>query len=179
MPIGSWSAYQKVIQGVLATNPSSVLDIGIGFGMNGCGVRNWLDQGYGFKTRLVGIEAFKDYKNPAWGVYDKVHIGDVRQVLPKLGEKFDLIIMTDVLEHFTKEDGARLLQELKSYATKAIIISTPAVWIEQGDVYGNEYERHRSLWKVWDFQDLGYGIVMDGRPDIYGHRMIVADFIVR
>jgi 2-polyprenyl-3-methyl-5-hydroxy-6-metoxy-1,4-benzoquinol methylase len=179
MPIGSWSAFQRIIQGSLATNPASVLDLGIGFGMNGCGIRNWLDMGYNFKTRLVGIEGFKKYKNPAWGVYDKIIIGDIRKEIHNLDESFDLILMTDVIEHFTMEEGKQLLIELRGMAKKAVIISTPAIFFEQGAAYGNDFEIHKSLWRLNDFQQLGYGIVMNGNADMYGHRMIVADYIVR
>jgi 2-polyprenyl-3-methyl-5-hydroxy-6-metoxy-1,4-benzoquinol methylase len=176
MPIGSWSAYQRVIQGILATNPSSVLDIGIGFGMNGCGIRNWLDLGVDFKTKLVGIEAFPHYRNPAWALYDDVILGDVTKIIDTVGD-FDLIVITDVIEHFDKEDGIKLLEKLKTKCRKGVIVSTPSVWIEQGDAYGNVYETHRSLWTVKDFKDLGYGIVWDGRKDEYGHMMLIADYI--
>lgn len=176
MPIGSWSAFTKVIQGTLATNPSSILDIGVGFGMNGCGIRNWLDLGVNFKTRLVGIEAFPHYKNPAWGLYDRVIEGDVLQVIDSL-DKFDLILMTDVIEHFTKEQGLMLLAKLKEKCNKGVIVSTPSIWIEQGAAYGNEYETHRSLWSVSDFRGVGYGIIHDGSLDEYGHMMLIADYI--
>ena len=177
MPIGSWSAYQRVIQGTLATNPKSILDIGIGFGMNGCGVRNWLDLGVKpFKTKLVGIEAFPQYKNPAWGLYDKVIEGDVLEIIDTL-ESFDLILMTDVIEHFSKEQGMMLLAKLKDKCNKSVIVSTPSIWIEQGDAYGNKYETHKSLWTVADFRRLGFGIIWDGRPDQYGHMMLIADYL--
>lgn len=176
MPIGSWSAYTVIIKGVLATNPKSVLDIGIGFGMNGCGVRNWLDLGIQFQTRLTGIEAFPHYRNPAWDLYDRVIIGDATKIIDTL-EDFDLIIMTDVIEHFEKDDGIIFLEKLKLKCLKGVIISTPGIWIEQGDAYGNSYERHRSLWTPADFTALGFGIVMDGSLDDNGHMMIVADYI--
>lgn len=176
MPIGSWSAYTQIIKGILATNPDSVLDIGVGFGMNGCGVRNWLDLGVKFKTRLIGIEAFPKYMNPAWDLYDRVIIGDALQIIDTL-EDFDLILMTDVIEHFEKDAGIILLEKLKGKCRKGVIVSTPGLWIEQGDAYGNAYETHRSLWTAEDFTAQGFGIVMDGSLDDNGHMMIVADYI--
>lgn len=177
MPIGSWSAYTQVIRGMLATNPTSVLDLGIGFGMNGAAVRNWLDLGVKpFLTKLVGVEAWNDYKNPTWDLYDEVIIGDLVQVVNRLPD-FDMIIMTDVIEHLPKGVGLELLDKLKSKANKSVLVSTPGVWIEQGAAYGNEYETHRSMWTCSDFIDKGYGIVDDGKGDAYGHMMIVADYI--
>ena len=177
MPIGSFSAFGKVIQGVLASNPKSVLDLGIGFGMNGAGVRNWLDLGVEpFKTKLVGVEVFENYWNATWDLYDKVHITDIVSYLAAC-DKFDTIIMTDVIEHFTKEEGVKVLEMMKEVCNVSCIVSTPAIWIEQGAAYGNEHETHRSIWTIEDFKEVGFGIVMDGEVDNYGHRMIVADYI--
>jgi hypothetical protein len=176
MPIGSWSAFQQIVRGTLATNPKSVLDLGIGFGMNGCGVRNWLDLGVKpYRTKLVGVEVFENYRNPVWDIYDEVIIGDIRFVLDSL-PKFDLIIMSDVIEHFTLDEGKMLLEKLKAKCNKSVIVTTPNVWIEQGAYMGNEYETHKSLWGIYEFKQVGYGIVSAGL-DQYGHNMIVADYI--
>ena len=182
MPIGSFSAFGKVIQGVLASNPKSVLDLGIGFGMNGCGVRNWLDLGIEpFNTVLVGVEVFEDYWNAAWDLYDKVHLTDIKSYLKECidkGQKYDTIIMTDVIEHFTKEDGLLVLNMMKQVCNVSCIVSTPAIWMEQGNTYRNVHEAHRCLWTVEDFKGAGFGIVMNGDLDNYGHKMIVADYIL-
>lgn len=181
MPIGSFSAFGKVIQGVLASNPKTILDLGIGFGMNGAGVRNWLDLGIEpFKTKLVGVEVFPDYGNATWDLYDHVHINDIKTELEycvMMGIKYDTIIMTDVIEHFTKEEGLLVLNMMKEVCNVSCIVSTPGIWIEQGAAYGNDHETHRSLWTVEDFKGAGFGIVMDGSLDNYGHMMIVADYI--
>lgn len=182
MPIGSWSAYTKIIQGLCATNPKSVLDLGVGFGINGAAVRNWLDLGtkeaHGGKwnIKLDGVEGFAKYKNPVWDIYDKVHVIDIRKFID-IEAKYDMIIMTDVIEHFDKEEGIKILRRLKEMCNKSVMVSTPAVWIEQGEAYGNKYETHRSMWNCNDFRAEGYGIVMDGSLDQYGHKMIVADYI--
>jgi len=173
MPIGSYSAFRDIIRMVLMQNPSSVLDLGVGHGINGAGVRNWLDLGYKYKTRLVGVEGFADYYSPLWDCYDKVHVMDIRNFLADNKEKFDCIIMTDVLEHFDKLEGETILQMAEASLNPGggLLISTPAVWIEQGDAYGNEFERHKSLWHWTDF--IGHEIVKDGREDDMGYMMLV------
>ena len=183
MPIGSFSCFGKIVQSILATNPKSVLDLGIGFGMNGAAVRNWLDLGtkeaHGGKwsIKLEGVEAFEKYRNPAWDLYDKVHVSEIRKFLDKTGQTWDLIIMTDVIEHFFKAEGEALLEQLKGRCNKAVVVSTPAVWAPQGAVYGNELETHRSVWSKHDFVHCGYGIVKDGDVDEFGHRMLIADYV--
>lgn len=165
-----------------ATNPESVLDLGIGMGINGAAVRNWLDlgtkeaNGGKWRIKLDGVEAFSKYKNPTWNLYDKVYEVDIRKFI-EMKASYDLILMTDVIEHFEKEEGLQILQRLKEMCNKAVMVSTPAVWIEQGDAYGNKYEKHRSMWNVNDFRSLGYGIIMDGSLDQFGHKMILADYI--
>jgi hypothetical protein len=103
-------------------------------------------------------------------------LGDATKIIDTIGD-FDLIVMTDVIEHFTKEDGVKLLNKLKAKCVKGVIVSTPSIWIEQGAAYGNTFETHKSLWTVKDFTDLGYGIIWDGRKDEYGHMMLIADYI--
>ena len=91
--------------------------------------------------------------------------------------KFDMILMTDVIEHFDKDKGIEVLEMCKVICNKAVMISTPAVFFEQGAYAGNEHEKHLSAWTINDFTKLGFGIVKDGRPDGFGHQMIVADYI--
>jgi hypothetical protein len=165
------------MQGVLATNPKSILDLGIGFGMNGCGIRNWYDLGLNpFKTKLVGVEGFEGYRNPAWGLYDEVIVDNILNVVDRI-EVFDMILITDVIEHFSKDEGIVLLEKLKHKVNKCVMVSTPGVWIEQGEYMGNKLEEHKSMWTVNDFKALGYGIVQDGTIDDMGHMMITADYI--
>lgn len=176
MPFGSHSVYTQVIQQLTIRNPKSVLDLGIGYGINGAGVRNWLDHGYKpYSTYLVGVEVFSEYRSPLWDCYDKIHETTIHDYLAKEPtELFDCIIMTDVLEHFTKEEGVELLSKLRNILTPSgfLLVSTPAVWIEQGTVHGNEYETHKSLWKRKDFAH--HELIMNGGTDMFGHKMLLA-----
>ena len=59
-----------------------------------------------------------------------------------------------------------------------LIISTPGVWIEQGDAYGNELERHRSLWHFTDFLDCE--IIDPGtKEDDMGYIMLTVKYTKR
>ena len=176
MPIGSQSAFITVNNCVLATNPETILDLGIGYGMNAAGIRNW----YSKDVHITGIEGFDKYRTAMWDLYNEVLIRDIRDYLKgcvAFEHYFDMVIMTDVLEHFTKEEGLDVLRMIAFITKKAAVVTTPAVWIEQGAAFGNELEVHRSLWTVNDFKGEGWGIVQDGGPDWLGHRMIIADKI--
>jgi SAM-dependent methyltransferase len=172
MPIGSSSVFCDIIDYVVTRRPESILDLGVGYGINGAGIRNWLDSGhYPFKTTLVGVEVWEAYKSPLWDCYNIVHECSIEYYVENIQEKFDCVIMTDVIEHFEKEEGLRLIESIKKILSPNgyFLLSTPAIWIEQGPVHNNKYETHKSLWSLSDFES--YEVLKDGTPDNYGHMM--------
>lgn len=152
MPSSAPSILGWAFEHVERLRPKRVLDIGIGFGKWG-----FLTKEYAEKRQpsdksnchLVGVEAFPEYVTPLTRmIYDKIIIGDIRKVAL---EDFDLIIMGDVIEHFEKSDGEKLLDELRKHC-KYLLISTPVVFANQEAEYGNQFEIHRSHWNAQDFQ---------------------------
>jgi len=182
MPIGALSTIVPVTRSVLLTQAKSVLDLGIGFGINGAAVRNWKDAGVEpFETRLVGVEGFPQYRTAVWDLYDEIHEMTIQQYLKTKTEKFDAILMTDVIEHFDKEEALLVISRMKDLLNRrgVIVIVTPAIWINQGAYRGNELETHKSLWTPDDFRALGFAIIQDGSLDPYGYRMIVAEYLYK
>lgn len=174
MPIGSLSVYPEIIRLVLLNNPKRILDLGIGNGMNGAGIRNW----YSKDIELIGVEGWAKYNNPLWDVYDKVILTDIEEYIQR-DEKFDFIIMTDVIEHFDLGVGYTIIERLKDMLTPngVLIISTPAIEIEQGAYMGNEFERHRSAWNEQDFANVGMTVIRGKEPCKYGHLMYIAEYL--
>lgn len=147
-----------VLSKVMQYQPKSILDCGIGFGKYGVLFREYLDiwdveKPYSEKkVKITGVEAFPAYENPVWQAYDKVYTEDILSILPDLAqEKFDLLFMGDVIEHFTKEEGMRILSSLNY---KHLIIVTPRIVSVQDAVYGNSYEVHKSQWDENDFPNM-------------------------
>ena len=180
MPIGSYSSFRDIMRHALMHSPKSVLDLGIGHGINGAGIRNWLNVGVksNYKdTTVIGVEGFKDYESPLWGCYDIVHTCTIQEYLQRKDVQFECVIMTDVLEHFDKDEGSAIINKIINDVLPKggiLLISTPAVWIEQGAAYGNELETHRSLWHFTDFISVpGAEIIRDGREDDMGYKMLV------
>lgn len=179
MPIGSSSVFARTMA-TLEHNRHricSVLDLGIGMGMNGAGVRQWLDFGVRpWKTRLAGVEGWAPYRNPIWDLYDQVFHQTVQDYLSALAGTFDCILMTDVIEHMPKPQGEDTLREITASLSPSglALVSTPAVFWEQGACHGNELERHVCLWTPDDFCRCGWDVAWDGTPDQYGQRMILA-----
>jgi 2-polyprenyl-3-methyl-5-hydroxy-6-metoxy-1,4-benzoquinol methylase len=145
--------------------------------MNGAAVRNYC----GKHVRLVGVEAFGEYVNPLWDLYNRLYIQSIQEYLDSTDEFFEVILMTDVIEHFDVDEGISVINRLKKrlHPNGAMFVSTPSVWIEQGAAHGNEYETHRSLWREDMFEALGFTVVRKGTPCKYGHMMIIGEYLNR
>lgn len=180
MPIGSYVIMPIVINELIKHRSKEILDLGCGLGIYGAAVRQWCEMDCFKRTiRIIGVEGFEKYKNPNWQHYDEVIIIDIRNLRFKdLEGRFDTILMLDVIEHFDKREGWFLIDKLIELLKNngILLISTPAVFCEQEAVYGNELERHKSLWTVEEFENNGFEILKDGKADSFGHMMIVAKY---
>jgi len=103
---------------------------------------------------MGGVEILEPYRNPIWSfAYDEVHVCDVETLLDKGGERYDLILCCDVIEHFDKDSGRRVLGKMLQRA-KAVIIVSPIGHYPQEAIYGNAHEAHKSEWGEGDFSHL-------------------------
>ena len=157
MPTSWYQAAPVIVQKAVGLRPSSVLDIGVGFGKYGVLLREAMDIPYerydksGWLLRLDGIEAFPGYRNPIHDyAYNSVRYAPIQDCLDDLGS-YDVILLIDVLEHFPKEHGMKLLRALLEHTGKALIVSTPMEPAPQGEYLGNAYEAHLSHWSPEDF----------------------------
>lgn len=178
MPFGALSEFANVVFPIIRKRPvASVLDIGIGFGIYGAAVRQWIDHGvHPFKTVIHGIEGFEQYRNPNWLNYSDVFVMDANEFVAPI--KYDVIIMTDVIEHFEKESGHAFIERAKTWLNDGgiFIVSTPAVWMDQGAAHGNEFECHRSLWTPDDMTEHDFRIINDGSLCAWRCQMLTAIF---
>lgn len=163
MPTSHYLQINEIIQIVKYVRPSSVLDIGVGFGKYGMLLREYLKfwspaDDLGTRSEIIdGIEAFESYITPGQKYYyDSIYIGNALDVLPSL-QHYDLILLIDVLEHLDAEEGNRLLTLCQKKAGH-ILISTPIKMNVQGTVYGNDYEIHKYQWKPKDFERLSNSV---------------------
>ena len=168
MPLSRPNSLSRIMCLIWNSNPTSILDVGIGFGGNGVLFRQYTDIRFGrfkkWQTRIDGIEIFKKYKNPIWKyIYNKVIVGDARVEISKL-PNYDIIFLGDVLEHFKKNEALILLNECIERADKFVIISTPATFrhsLEPVVRFNNPYEEHKCLLENKDFP-AGSIIEQDG-----------------
>ena len=150
MPLSFVQAIPVVIEQVAHLKPSSILDVGIGFGKYGVLLREALELPYEryaksqWKVTIDGVEAFEGYRNPIHEfAYNRVFYGRIEDILPSL-DQYDVILLIDVLEHFEKEEGRKLLRDLLLHARKSLLVATPRFPALQGAYLGNAFETHRS-----------------------------------
>ena len=181
MPFGSHSVLCEIIDDLINQNlpihspvKKTVLDLGIGNGINACMIKN-----YKRNWNVDGVEFFKNYKNPMWSVYRKVDIKDILTMDFDNNEKYDYVIMTDVIEHFHLPDAMMLMDNLKKLVKKggSLYISTPAIFMEQGVFEGNEKECHLCLIKQEHYLDRGYTLMKDGTLDAFSHMMLLGRWV--
>jgi hypothetical protein len=147
-------------------NPKTVLDIGKGFGKYGFLIHEYV--GIDNTVKLNPMLPMKDQSRVAVDAvevdndlmlphlhffYNKVIEGDVLQ-LYKSFNRYDLILMIDIIEHIEKEKALAMLQFFVSQGS-SIIVATPKDFFQQ-ELYESEYEHHVSHWTKDDFKKLGY-----------------------
>lgn len=159
MGTSNWQNISYCIELIRRINPSTVLDIGAGFGRWGILSREFLeiwDSGnYSDKwnCRIDAVEIFPGYLKPYHSYfYDNVFVEDALKFIKECGDKYDLIICGDVIEHFEKDEGLKFIDDcLKKCRYLMINIPVGKNW-EQVEVNNNKNEEHKSVWKNSDFR---------------------------
>lgn len=146
MPYSSLEGKESVRLWLRYVQPKSVLDIGAGAGMYSRIVRQECPDAV-----LDAVEIFEPYVSmfKLHEKYDRIVIGDARDVnLPKRLplERYDVIIMGDVLEHMTHDEAQTLWCSMLPLSKRACIGSLPIVPYPQGPEHGNAHEAHVSEW---------------------------------
>ena len=162
MPLSIWRGMEDALEAIVARNPVAVLDAGIGFGLWGALLRQYLDVWSGriqreqWRTRIDGIEVDPRRVQPhARHLYTEILIGDIRDVVPRRAaeQAYDVILFGDVIEHLPKEDGRVLLAVAVELARDAVVVRIPL-----GDGWRREGreppDHHRSQWYADDFADF-------------------------
>ncbi|CAN5669815.1 hypothetical protein BH10BAC5_BH10BAC5_14460 [soil metagenome] len=163
MPTSNWQNISFNIELVRKLDPSSVLDVGVGFGRWGILFREFLEiwnySNYNgkWKRKVDGVEIFEKYIQPYHSFfYDNIFIEDVSTFLRKTDIYYDLINFGDVIEHFEKNE-ALVLIELALSKSKNVIINLPIGdnW-EQSGTTENKHEEHKSVFLNSDFRIFKY-----------------------
>lgn len=132
----------------------SVLDIGCG---SETSPYRFVDAPRGQKR--VGVDKFEASvdKSRRAKIHDAYLVADVFDTEIEPGS-YDCVTAMDVIEHFSKADGFRLLDRMEQIARRRVIVFTPNGFLPQEAFDGNEAQRHLSGWSEADFRARGYRV---------------------
>lgn len=159
MPLSIWHGMEDCLQAIVERHPSAVLDAGIGFGLWGTLLRQYLDVWSGrvqraqWTARIDGIEIDeRRVQLHARHLYTEILVGDIRELVPRRAseQRYDVILFGDVIEHLPKDDGRVLLDAAARLADQLVVVRIPLGdgWRREGR---EEPDHHRSQWYADDF----------------------------
>lgn len=110
----------------------------------------------------VGVEAFLPYivESEKFTIHNEyVNMDITKYETPR--DSFDSVICIDVLEHLSKHDAVKLIQDMKSWCKKKVIVVTPNGFIEQDDSYNdnNEFQKHLCGFTSSELNLLGFDVI--------------------
>lgn len=157
-----WSAVSAGIGGA-----KSVLDLGCGKG----GHIKETDRFSGIQ--LVGVDVSRTWASEVPGCYSEVIEGQLLDVLASTpADAYDVVMAIDVVEHFDRSDGYKLLSEMRRVSARSAIVATPNGFVPQPPSDDNPFNEHRSGWTADDLKAAGFREVSGH----FGHRRLRGSF---
>jgi len=159
MPTSHWSYLTKIVNTIKKSNPKSILEIGVGFGKYGFLSREYLEvygnnnwQKKDWQVQIDGVEIYAPYITEQIKHYYNTIYNDniVKLFKENKISNYDLILMTDVLEHLNKEDGIYVLDEIRKHSKTGILAVPLGDWRYEFDG-DNKNESHISMWEYKEF----------------------------
>jgi SAM-dependent methyltransferase len=141
-------ALREVLRGC-----ESVLDVG-------CGASLTMRQlGVAHTTGIEGYEpAFDQAKLRR--THDQLVLGDVCNLAAYFqARQFDACVALDVIEHQTKADGLRLMEQMELIAARRVVFFTPNGFLPQGHRTPDDRLAHLSGWEPAEMERCGYRVI--------------------
>jgi len=134
----------------------SVIDVGCGKGIWGYLLRALREN----VVYLCGVDLTQSYLQfiKERNIYNDLVLCD-SIYLPFRDKSFDIVLLSEVIEHLEKKQAYAMLKQLEKTAKKLILITVPQGFVKQEAVGGVDAEKHRSAWYANEFKKLGYKVV--------------------
>ena len=105
-------------------------------------------------------------------LFDAYIVGNTNKLMEKVAPKsFDSVVAFDLIEHLSKEDGMKLIEDMTEVAKKSIIIYTPNGFLFQPAHDNNPFQEHISGWSYEEMISLGFKVY-----GINGHKKLRGTF---
>lgn len=146
MPTSNLALWPAILNLVAECKPASVLDVGPGHGKGAVLLREYCGVG-----TVDAVEAWPPYAEQfkLSVLYDHLFQEDVLSWPRSPFAMYDLVLMVEVIEHMSKEDGLALLERIDC----PVVICTPMKFFQNPEHVEIPPEKHRSLWSLEDFGD--------------------------
>jgi hypothetical protein len=155
MPVSDYGNKKPTIALLKKHNARTILELGVGYGDFGPILTENIEG-----CKLFGIEIYKPYfEQIPQHLYAKVFQEDMRTFDYKKfveEEHPEAVLLIDSLEHLDRQDGVTLLKKLEQLFG-LIIISVPVIDYINPE-FENEWEEHKTQWKIEELLNLGYTI---------------------
>lgn len=159
MPSSTDYAIPRVMWLIHSLQPKSVLDVGCGTGKYGMLIRFALEEDLApekwGELRIDGLDVQLPHRSHWHDLYNNLIIDEFSKSIERLDD-YDVIYLGDIIEHFDKEAGLKVLASILPHARQGVIVTTPYHFFEQGAINGNEFERHKSWWTEADFHKFSH-----------------------
>lgn len=164
--------YPFLIKSFLKSS-KTILDIGCGDGS----FMALLNKSHTYS--VTGVELFPAYIKRAQktGAYKNVLKHDIRK-LTFHKKSFDSVLSSQVIEHITKKEGEKLLEDMEKIARNRVIIGTPNGHFHQEAYDENKLQKHKSHWTIKDFEQKGYTVYGQGLKLVYGEEGLLQKYTV-
>jgi SAM-dependent methyltransferase len=140
-----------------------VLDLGCGYNSP----VQYLDVRYS-----LGVELFEPYLNESRSksLHSEYRQADIREVSFE-DDSFDAVILLEVLEHLDKDEGLKLIANMRRWARKKVIITVPNGFVWQDGYDDNELQEHKANWTVQELRELGFRVYgLGGIKQLHGYK---------
>ncbi|MHC4475127.1 MAG: methyltransferase domain-containing protein [Planctomycetota bacterium] len=128
----------------------------------GCGLGAYLERYTNAGQRVVGVEPYLPYleessKRVPWAEFQHM---DALTYFAQSQEKFDCVLLIDVVEHLEKDQAVRMVQEAIKHCKKIVFCQTPfGRHVQDHDPWGMDghyWQTHKSTWDSSNLRELGF-----------------------
>lgn len=142
------------LRGEVVGAGNTVIDLGCGRSSPIKFFSNELAYSLGVDSHLAAVADSRKSK-----IHTAYTVSGILEACRKIEDNsFDCALALDVIEHFTKADGEKLLNEMARIAKKRIIIYTPNGFLEQNVFEDNQAQKHLSGWTAKEMLNSGFKV---------------------
>ena len=150
VPFTNWN----IVWRNLDKKAKSILDIGCGKGRP----MRFINRHGCFFT--VGVDGFEPYLDQCQreNSHSAFVLGDAR-ALPFKEKSFDIVLCLQVLEHFDREEGSLLLNQMDRITKRQVLVTTDVgKCVQSQAIDGNPLQVHKYVWSINELKELDYKV---------------------